>query len=185
MKRRHTEKGFREQLHLTQQQLADYAGVSRSSLAHSETSAGRSVNTKASLKIMQLQMLLLNRSFTRTPLKEAIEKDISEDENKILQTLLRKKRQHEYKLIGLEQKLEKMTSEYDEAITWLNLLHHLQSEEDAKVSELDRKWFSWQVAVAEMKIRKISPANQLQLRSKILLMGAEVDMIEKILNKEV
>lgn len=160
---------IREELGISQQQLADYLGVSRALLSLAEMNE-RSLPAAALIKAGEIELVLKSKK-TSPKLKQFTNKQTT-----ALQKMLQQRRKDcVYELSVAKKKLDKMKLQYQQAANALSVANSLLNtvSNDAK-RKMDKLWLEILEDDTLKKMQSFGEAAQMKLQLKIELLEFEL-----------
>ncbi len=170
---------IREQLGLSQQQLADYLGISRALLSLVEANQ-RSLPTNASIKETQLIQAIQHDA--QEPLLQLVQFTTQQNES-FQKILLQRKAEVVYELALAKRKLKKLELQYQQAVKALHTANYLLSNLPIGAkNKLDKLWLELLLEESMQKLEACGEVAQQKLQLKIKLLEKEMALLlEKIM----
>jgi transcriptional regulator with XRE-family HTH domain len=166
----------RQRLGLSQQQLANHLGISRSCIAMAEIGQ-RGLPVKALLKLAELEIQMASISVTDT----AVERIEPGSKIPTLDVVYDREQQCQFEIVKLTYKLEEMTDKYKSLVLRLQLLDFLLENNIHATGERLLLQTQRQKTISQLSVCNLSA--QTVLRSKIALLSAEANMSRAIMRK--
>lgn len=169
-------KQLRQHFNLTQQQLADLLGITRSFLAYTETGK-RTLPAPALTRLTEIELLRINGTI---PSLSAQQNAAAKTELGAWQKQLQKCiKANEYQKQKLARELEQAEFQYTQLLHCGQLLQHLLKNPSAK----DRKWIELMQLELSDQFKQCSPAVQAALRFQISCLEGENVQAQKAMEQ--
>ncbi len=177
-----TDKYLRQQLGFTQQQMADYLGLSRGYISSVETGK-REFSSKVMLRQTKLSDGMIISAFLNVvPGKEVLKNRENRKKSETIENLELYINKCRYRLKGLANQLKKCEEKSKKADENLEIINACMCS-SKPAHEIHRSLMVYKKALAEQKIIENGTVKQLLLKTKLELLKNEISMYEKLVGE--
>ena len=166
----------RERLGLSQEQLAEYLGISRSVLANYERTR-RSLPTAALIRLSQLEIMFANMQQSKSNAhKEFHQPAVIQRQNAARQAFIKEAKYIDFKIAKIKRELTLLQTMYAQTQEWLFVIQGLSiADLPEKTRARHLKWTAIAQDAATKKLERCDPAAQMMLEIKIAVLAAKAE----------
>ena len=172
---------IRNKFGLSQQQLAEYLGISRSVLANCERNR-RSLPRSALTSLSRLEIMYTNMQQSKSiTYHEIAQPGIIKRQNAARQALIKEATYIDFKVARLKRELTLLQTIYAQTQEWLFVIQQLSIEDlPGKKGERQSIWSAMAQDAATTKSEGCDPAAQLVLEIKIAVLEAKAEVYRRV-----